>query len=154
MPVFSPCPPSTRSRAGVRMGSLLSPGTGTGRSEAGGERGRQAVRRTDTSVVGPPHLGDTRAPRGISGDTPCQPGHPCECPSRKGSSGAPHPQGPASQLSVNSVSWGAGGARRGGDKILPDSLKSFGIFTQAHVIFKLLPLSTPSCLPWLPQVNL
>ena len=47
-----------------------------------------------------------------------------------------------------------GGPSGGGDKILLGSLKSFGIFARVHVIFKLLPRSTPLCLPWLPQVNL
>lgn len=110
--IFLP-PPSTASRAGVRVENLLSLGTGSDGSEAGGREGS--------------------AP---AGRAPWQP----SCT-----------QGPASRPSVHSVSWrGKGRGRQNSSQ----HFKEFWHFLRAHVIFKLILLSTPSCLPWLPQVNL
>ena len=138
--IFSP-PNPTVCGAEVRERCLLSFSIGTDGPEAGGGEGEQIAR------------------------------HPCKGPSAQGGSPAPHQSGQhphradprtAPSLSagpcfrtlstLSELGWG--GASGGGDSILLGSLKTFGIFTMAHVIFKLLPLSTPSCLPWLPQVNL
>ena len=104
-----------------------------------GERGK-ADSQTDSTAVGPPHGGDTRAAIGIPGrPSPDKPGHPYESPQWKVPSPySPLPPGPCFRtLRILSKS-GLGGSvgKGGGDKILPGSFKSFGIFTRVHVIFK------------------